>query len=106
MIKIRRVSSVDNRDGTTGYKFHPMTSTIDSAFLDVVENWLRARAEILIMIRYSRSAGGKEFELFSSFESLAERLNQLPPNTSVIAFGEPQLPLRGVVNADFISTCL
>jgi hypothetical protein len=83
-----------------------MTSTTDSAFLRVLENWLRASAEILVLIRYSRAAGSKEFELFSSYESLAGRLCQLPPSTSVIAFREPQLPLRGVVDADFISTCL
>jgi len=83
-----------------------MMSTTDPAFLGVLENWLRSRSEILVLIRHSRAAGWKEFEFFFSYESLAGRLSQLPPSTSVIAFREPQLPLRGVVDADFISTCL
>jgi hypothetical protein len=83
-----------------------MTSTTDSAFLGVLEAWLRSRPEILVLIRHSRAAGRKEFEFFFSYESLAGRLRQLPPSTSVIAFRERQLPLRGVVDADFISTCL
>src|SRR5712675_3430035 len=85
---------------------HKMISATDSAFLGVLENWFRSRPEILVLIRYSRAAGRKEFEFFFSYESLVGRLSQLPPSTSVIAFHEPQLPLRGVVDADFISTCL
>jgi hypothetical protein len=83
-----------------------MMSATDSALLGVLENWLRSRPEILVLIQYSRAAGGKEFEFFFSYESLAGRLSQLPPSTSVIAFRDAQLPLRGVVDADFISTCL
>ncbi|MGL9621434.1 hypothetical protein QRQ56_25795 [Bradyrhizobium sp. U531] len=83
-----------------------MIATTDSAFLSALENWLRSRPEILVMIRYSGAAGRKEFEFFSSYESLARRLNQLPPSTSIIAFREPQLPLRGLADADFTSTCL
>jgi hypothetical protein len=77
-----------------------------SALLGVLEEWLRSRAEILVLIRYSRAAGSKDFELFSSYDSLAARLARLPPSTSVIAFRERQLPVRGVVDADFISACL
>jgi hypothetical protein len=83
-----------------------MMSATDSAFLGVLENWLRPRPEILVLIQYSRAAGKKKFEFFFSYESLAGRLNQLPPSTSVTAFRYAQLLLRGVVDADFISTCL
>jgi hypothetical protein len=83
-----------------------MMSATDSAFLGVLENWLRSRPEILVLIQYSRAAGKKEFEFFFSYESLAGRLNQLPPSTAVVAFRDAQLPLRGVVDEDFISTCL
>jgi hypothetical protein len=81
-------------------------STTDSAFLGALEKWLSSRQEILVLIRYSRAAGRKEFEFFFSYEALAGRLSQLPPSTSVVAFREPQLPLRGVVDPSFISTCL
>ncbi|MBK3660502.1 hypothetical protein JJE66_04455 [Bradyrhizobium diazoefficiens] len=83
-----------------------MLATTDLAFLSTLENWLRSRPEILVMIRYSAAAGRKEFEFFSSYESLARLLNQLPPITSIIAFREPQLPLRGLADAHFIATCL
>jgi len=83
-----------------------MRSTTDSAFLGVLESWLRSRPEILVLIRFSRAAGNKDFEFFFSYDSLSARLSRLPPSTSVIAFREPQLPLRGVVDANFISICL
>lgn len=35
-------------------------SATDSNFLDTLESWLRARPEILVMIRYSRAAGSKD----------------------------------------------
>lgn len=83
-----------------------MIATTDLAILGAVESWLRSRPEILVMIRYSGAAGRKEFEFFSLYESFARRLNELPPSTSIIAFREQQLPLRGLVDEDFISTCL
>jgi hypothetical protein len=83
-----------------------MIATTDSAFVGTLESWLRSHSEILVMIRYSAAAGRKEFEFFSSHESLVGRLSQLPSRTSIIAFREPQLPVRGVADADFITTCL
>jgi hypothetical protein len=83
-----------------------MMSTTDPAFLGTMESWLRSRPEILVLIRYSRAVGSKEFQFFFSYHSLSRRLIQLPPSTSVIAFREPQLPLRGLVDAEFIRTCL
>jgi hypothetical protein len=83
-----------------------MMSLANPAFLDMIENWLRTRPEILVMIRHSRAGGRKEFEFFSSYDSLIARLGRLPPRTSVVAFREPQLPLRGVVEGEFITNCL
>lgn len=81
-------------------------STTERSFLETLENWLQSQAEILVLIRYSHAAGAKDFELFSSFAKLSERLHQLPPSTSVIAFRQPQLPLRGIVDRSFIERCL
>jgi hypothetical protein len=81
-------------------------SSTDARFLDTLEVWLRASPEILVLIRYSCAAGAKSFEFFDSFNALAQRINQLPPHTSVIAFRQPQLPLRGIVDGEFISRCL
>jgi len=30
----------------------------------------------------------------------------LPPSTSIIAFGQPQLPLRGIVTESFVASCV
>jgi hypothetical protein len=81
-------------------------SATDPAFLGKLESWLGAQPEILVLIRYSLAAGSKGFEFFSSFDDLATRIHQLPPSTSIIAFKQPQLQLRGVVNDDFIANCL
>lgn len=87
---------------------HTMTlkSAADSQFLNTLEHWLRSQPEIMVLIRYSRSAGSKSFEFFNSFAVLEERLRQLRPETNVIAFRKPQLPLRGTVDDEFIGRCL
>jgi hypothetical protein len=81
-------------------------SATDPSFLGTLENWLRDLPEILVLIRYSHAAGNKDFEFFSSFGTLSNRIRQLPPRTSVVAFRQPQLPLRGVVDECFIASCL
>jgi hypothetical protein len=81
-------------------------SATDPKFLGTLEGWLRDRPEILVLIRYSHAAGNRDFEFFSSFGALANRIRQLPPSTSMIAFRQPQLPLRGLVDESFIASCL
>src|SRR5580692_9133139 len=83
-----------------------MRSANDQRFLDTLDGWLRSQPEVLVLIRHSHAAGAKDFEFFSSFQDLSDRLQQLPPHTSVIAFRQPQLPLRGVVDDSFIAKCL
>jgi len=80
--------------------------TTDASFLHTLESWLRSQGEILVLIRYAYAAGSTDFELFTSFESLAERIRALPSRTCVIAFRQPQLPIRGVVDESFIARCL
>jgi hypothetical protein len=81
-------------------------STTDPKFLGTLESWFQTQPEILVLIRYSHAAGQREFEFFSSLESFRERISQLRPLTSVIAFRQPQLPIRGIVDAAFIARCL
>jgi hypothetical protein len=59
-----------------------------------------------VLIRYPYAGGTKSFEFFTSAAALFERLRQLPPRTSVIAFRQPQLSLRGIVDDEFIETRL
>jgi hypothetical protein len=82
------------------------TSAIDTKFLGTLESWLRDLPEILVLIRYSHAAGNQDFEFFSSFGTLSNRIRQLPPRTSIVAFRQPQLPWRGLVDECFIADCL
>lgn len=81
-------------------------STNDPVFRDTLGSWFKRRPDLLVLFRCPYSAGAKGFELFSSFQSLSERIQELPAETSVIVFREPQLPLRGVVDDQFIGRCL
>jgi hypothetical protein len=83
-----------------------LPSTTDKKFLKTIEDWLRGQSEIMILVRYSREAGNKSFEFFTSFAALRERLARLKAETSVTALREPQLPFRGRVDDEFISKCL
>ena len=83
-----------------------LRSAADRQFLKTIEQWLQSQSEILVLIRYSRAGGNKSFELFTSFAVLDERLRELPPESCVIAFRTPQLPLRGVVDDEFVASCL
>jgi hypothetical protein len=83
-----------------------LPSTTDNKFLKTLEDWLRGQEEIMILVRYSRAAGSKSFEFFTSFAALRERLARLNAETSVTAFRKPQLPLRGRVDDEFIGKCL
>jgi hypothetical protein len=81
-------------------------STNDPNFLKKLEEWFNNRPEILILIRYPYAAGNREFEFFLSFEQLQNRIRGLRQRTSIIAFRQPLLPLRGVVDDEFIAKCL
>jgi hypothetical protein len=83
-----------------------LTSTTDKEFLRTLDDWLQRQSEVLVLIRYSRAAGDKSFEFFTSFERLRERLGELKPETSVTVFRDRQLPLRGCVEDEFIGKCL
>jgi len=81
-------------------------STTDPRFLATVESWFKTQPEILILIRYSHAAGSKDFEFFSAFTALRDRLRQLAASTSISAFRQHQLPMRGVVDDEFVAKCL
>lgn len=80
--------------------------TTNPGFLATLENWFRSHPEILILIRYSHAAGARDFEFYRSLQQLSERLRELPHRACVTAFRQPQLPIRGVVDDEFISKCL
>ena len=55
----------------------------------------------------STNAGGnKEFLFFTSFIDYERQVNELEPRTCLIVFHDKQLPLRGIVNEEFIDKAL
>ena len=70
-----------------------LPSITDRKFLKTLEDWLHYQSEIMILVRYSHTAGNKSFEFFASFAALKRRLEQLRAETSVTAFRKPQLPV-------------
>jgi len=84
----------------------PLKSATDATFLETLQEWLRSQTEILVVIRYSRAAGNKSFEFFTSFALVEERVRQLAPETNIIGFRKPQLTIRGIVDDGFIGSCL
>ena len=81
-------------------------STSDPEFRGTLESWFRTQPEILVLIRYSQAAGSKDFEFFESFQGMMDRIQTLPPETCIIAFRQPQLPIRGMVDDQFIARCI
>ena len=73
-------------------------STDDSRFLARAERWLSEQGEILALFRYSHAAGSKDFFIFDAPEAFRAALQRASPQTSVIAFQQRQLTLRGVVD--------
>lgn len=91
---------------THTFEFLSYPPTTNPNFLTTLEKWLQEQPEILVLIRHSHSAGARDFEFFRSFRDLSDRLRQLSQRACVTAFRSPQLPIRGVVNDEFISKCL
>lgn len=76
----------------------------DKTFQVTIEQWLKRSSEVSMLIRYSSSAGAKDFEFFHLMEDLTKRLRELPSRTCVTVFRDLQLPLRGKVNDEFINS--
>jgi hypothetical protein len=77
-------------------------SADDSEFLARVDRWLSERGKLLVLFRYSHTAGNTDNFFLESAEAFRAELRKASPKTSVIAFRQRQLPLRGVVDDGLI----
>src|SRR5262245_31183819 len=75
---------------------------VSEHYLSKVSSWLRVSGEVFVVLRYLRAAGAKEYAFVRSDTELADLIRILPLGTDIIAFHDPQLPMRGVVDAAFI----
>ena len=81
-------------------------SALGSSFIDTLQGWLGTQSELLLMFRYPNAGGSRDFEVHSSPAAIARRLSRLPPQTSVIAFRKPHLPIRGISTPALIQAAL
>lgn len=77
-------------------------STTELSFEHDVAAVLSEIGEIFCVILFSYAAGLRSFEFFRDLESFRHRLRELPSRTSVVVFRDPQLPLRGIVDDEFV----
>ena len=80
--------------------------TTDPPFLGRVEFWIDKHGEVLALFKYVNAAGSRDFSFFNDVRAFRSELERLSPNTWVIVYGEPQLPLRGCVDDTLISAAL
>lgn len=78
----------------------------DQIFLAKVEQLIETEGEVLVLFRYARAAGSKDFMFFKHLDVLQAKLGALPANTNVIVYGDRQLPLRGHVDSTFIQRAI
>src|SRR5919109_648780 len=72
-------------------------------FLETVGQWIDSSSEIFVVLRYLRAAGAKDFAFIKTRAEFAALAEAVPVETDIIAFRDPQLPLRGKVTAEFIA---
>jgi hypothetical protein len=75
-----------------------LRSAFDPAFLEQVKEWIEARGEVLVVIRYAYAAGGKDHLFVTSYEQFQSLLRRLPSMADVIVFRQTQLPIRGIAD--------
>jgi len=86
--------------------FMGYAKTTDPQFLSQVESWIDKRGEVLALFKYVNAAGSRDFAFFNDIREFRSELERLQPNTWVIVYGEPQLPLRGRVDDTLITAAL
>ena len=70
-------------------------------FLGRVAEWIERTGEVLVILRYLRAAGSKDFILCRSRSAFEDIVNRISVGTEVIVIRDPQLSLRGVVTEEF-----
>ena len=81
-------------------------ATTDPTFLHTLESLLAGQSEVLALVRFRCGGGSREYRLFSSYSALLEMMHQAPAGACITVFRNPNLPLRGVVDEEFIKRCL
>jgi hypothetical protein len=83
-----------------------LVSTSDPIFLEQVGQAITDHGEVMVWLRYAYAAGAENYYFVDSMDSFANVLAHQPPQTWVRVFGEVGLPLRGMVDDEFILQAL
>ena len=73
-------------------------STSSADFAHSVGEVLESVGEIVALFRFHAGGGNRSYEFFKSSESFFDRVDELPPRTSVEVFRAPQFPIRGIAD--------
>ena len=79
---------------------------VSNAFLRRGGEWLAESEELLVVLRYLRMAGAKDFALCRSVAEFHNLVTAAPQGTDIILCRGRHLSLRGVVKDAFISQAL
>lgn len=77
-----------------------------NSYLACIRQWLENGCEVFLIARFMRAAGLRAYGFLRDDCDLQKALAELPVGTELIAFRNPQLPLRSGVDSCFIETVL
>jgi hypothetical protein len=79
---------------------------ITPAFIAQVADWITASGEVLVILRFLRAAGSKDYVFCRSASDFHDLVAGLPVGAETIVFRHPQLPLRGICSQALIEQSL
>ena len=71
-------------------------------YLATVDSWIAGTGEVLVIVRYLWGGGAKDYSLVTTPEMFRSLINACPKGADIIVMRDPQLPLRGIVDNEFI----
>lgn len=71
-------------------------------FIETVNSWIKASGEVLVILRYLRGGGARDYGLIDSADRFLRLVEVCPRGTDIVVCRDAPLPLRGRVDDDFI----
>ncbi len=84
-----------------GNTTHNPNRDFSSAYYSKVRNWIEIQGEVLVVMRHLY--GSQSFALIHSTSDFMRLIESCPDGTDTISFKGKQLPLRGIIDEEFIS---
>ncbi|CAN5236092.1 hypothetical protein BH09PSE6_BH09PSE6_01860 [soil metagenome] len=83
----------------------PALQTSDATFRSLVHRWIAASGEVLVLLQLSGS-GEKEFVFCRDTASFDKQTASLPAQSRVTVYRDRQLPLRGIVDDNYVQSAI